>query len=435
MEEISLKEIIKTLLKGWKWIVFAAAMGIAVALTYVLLQPKTYASEAALKVSTININPLINSDGTGSSLIGDIASVAQVPIMDINSYAKQLVDDPVLANTVSALGLRGEEGAFIPTEHLKGKITVRMDEKANILYVSVRDKNAETAADMANALAEQLRVYLAETIRQNCEVTADNINRQLIIQKGNIDAVTEQLKVYTEGPNNAQEIESLIAGQIAQISRYKSELNDIERSLQADTLALDALRNIVDDAVFFEKSVSATVNIPSSGARTRYFKNAAGEDASLVDGNAPMEITVESESDIENIVLTVKKAELEARLVQNGAEYDALLTSLASMEDDLSHMTGVLAEEKHQYDILQREYQLAGEIYAQYQKIHRQIPVIISSDLAHKNLQILSHASAAAQPENQSAMFYAAIGGVLGLFLGIFAVLFRNYWTQIPAQT
>lgn len=429
MEEISLKEVIQGLLKNIKWILLITVFFTVLALMYGLLQLKVYSSEAALKVGTIDINPAIGSDSNGTSPLGDFAAVTRFPVIDINSYARQIVDEPVLAKTVAALGLQDADGQPVALVRLKSKITVRADEKAGILYITARDENAQAAADLANALAEQLKVYLSEIIRQQCDANAENIHQQMTTQQDRIVAVTEQLKAYNKGPNNTPALESLIESQITQIARYKSDLNDIERGMQADAMALNALREAIDDGTPSDTGVSARVSIPASGTRARYFNSISGESTAPAESSAPMEITIDSDSEIELLVMTVKKAELETRLVQQNAEYNALVTRLAVMEDELSSMTGVLTEEKQQYDILQREYRLAGEIYAQYQRVYRQIPVIASSDLAGKNLQILSHAGMPANPKNKSALFYAAVGGVLGLFAGVFVTLFKNYWT------
>lgn len=430
MEEISLKEIIVVLLKGKKWVLLTTVFFTAAALAYGLLQPKVFASETVLKVSAININPAISND---ASLIGDLSVIAPFPVLDINSYTQQIINNQVLESAIAVLNLRSENGALIQPESVKRRITVNADEKTNILRVTAKDKTPQAAADLANTLAEQLRVYLTETIKQSCVEVSENVSGQMEAQKEKIDAATERLKAYAEGPRNAQALESAVESLLLQITRYNADLNDIERSIQADSRALASLLNVETGGASAADGVSAgqlKINLPVSGARSRY--PAANNDGAAISVNdvAPMEITVESASDIENIMLAVKKAELETRLVQNQAEYDALLASLEVMEEDLSHVTGALAEERQTYDILQRDYLLAGEIYGKYQKIYQQLPVIASSDLARKNIQTLSHGNVADGPENMSALYYAAIGGALGLFMGMFAVLFRNYWMQ-----
>lgn len=433
MEEISLKEIIEILIKGRKWILLTVLVFVVVALAFWLLQPKVYVSEAVLRVSPIDINPTAGSDG--ESLIGDITVVAQFPVMDINSYAKQIVNDAVLEHTVSALDLKDKEGVSVSMERIKSKITIRADEKTGIIYVTVRDSSPQTAANLSNMLGEQMRIYLAETIRQSCAETMENISRQMEIQKDQIGAVTELLKIYGEGPKNVQLLEIEIENLITQISQYKADLNDMERNLQTDALALETMRSMVN-AVTGESPVASAsaslfkVNIPDSGTRTRNYSAKDAEASALFNNGTPIEVIVEGGSDIESLVLSVKKMELQTRLVQSKAEYESLLARLDVMEEDLSQMTGVFTEEKQKYDILQRDYKLAGEIYAKYQKIYQQVAVIASSELAWKNIQILSHASMAVRPENKGALFYAAIGGILGLFTGGFGVLFKNYWVR-----
>lgn len=428
MEEISLKEIMVVLLKGKKWLLLTTLAFIAASLAYGLIQPKIYASETVLKVSAININPIINND---ASLIGDITAIAQFPVMDINSYAQQIVNNQVLEGTILALDLRNKKGELIKAEALKSKITVTADEKTSILHVSAKDKTPQSASDIANTLTEQLKIYLTKIINDSCAETSENISRQMEAQKEKIDAATEQLKAYAESPNNARELESATENLIAQMTQYKSDLNDMERSLQADGLALTSLKNTGTTGDTSAGGVSSSqlkINLPVAGARSRYATN--GSEAVPTDGGAPMEIIVESESDVENIMLAVKKAELETRLVQNEAEYNALLASLSVMKDDLSQMTSTLAEEQQKYQIMQRDFLLAGEIYGKYQKIYQQIPVIAASDLARKNIQVLSYGIAASRPENPGVLLCAAVGGVLGLFVSMIAILFKNYWAQ-----
>jgi len=407
MEEISLKEYIEVLLNGKKLIAIITIITMALGLIVGFVQPKVYEARAVILTNPINSNETKEIDT--ATLNGVINSMSQYPQMDINTYKEQFLDSKVVVNTIQELNLVNKDGTYITANQLRGKVTVTNPEDTNLLTIEVKDNDPELAANIANTLCKYFSQYISELNNQQGKMSSEAIKNQMEIEAENLAAEAKKLEDYLVSSPSIDALKNQIQALITQISNYKTSLNDVETSIDTDTLALkNLLQN--NQSVLGLNLGDISINVPSGG------------------GSGSFEFNLNSANQLQNSLLTMEITNTETRLNSHLAQKQALTAKITQMEESLAQLQATVAQEESKYNAIQRDYNLANQTYTAYQDKYKQATITAASDLGRVSIQISSEALVPEEPSNLSKVMILAISAVLGFMIAVFVVFFKQYW-------
>lgn len=153
---MTLHRLLLILRRHWLVIVVGPVLGAALAFAYTSQQPATYVSTAEMFVSTTteddNGSDLVNSGLYASNLVSSYASVATSPA--------------VLDRVITTLDLDMTSG------ELARHVTSTVPLNTVIVRVEVRIDDPELAADIANAIAQQLPAVIETLAKPSADVPA-----------------------------------------------------------------------------------------------------------------------------------------------------------------------------------------------------------------------------------------------------------------------
>lgn len=183
-------------IRARKWIIIQAVVIVTlVACVTSLIQAPTYASEARV---------LISERDTGAALLGTTLSEFSQPERGLQTQVQLMQVRPLLEETVRKLDLG------ITPDQLASQVEISGVGQTNIVSISARSGDAQTAADIANTLAGEFvawsRDYKRESIRaaiSEVEVRLEQSRAEIlelggrIAEEGTSDDLTAELSIAT----------------------------------------------------------------------------------------------------------------------------------------------------------------------------------------------------------------------------------------------
>lgn len=158
---MSLLDYLRILRKRWITVVALVVLGIAVAAGVTALIPKTYEAQSTSLVT-------VSSDGTNATG-SSIYEGSQFTVQRVQSYTELATSPQVLAPVISTLRLN------MTAEDLRQKVSAQSPQDTALLEVQVSDGNAGTAADIANAVAGEMRTQI-EKLETPVGATQSRVN-------------------------------------------------------------------------------------------------------------------------------------------------------------------------------------------------------------------------------------------------------------------
>lgn len=408
MEEISLREYIEVMLKGKKLIALITIACIVLGLVVGFIQPKEYEATATILTNPINANTTTKTEST--SLNGLIDSMSQYPTMDISTYTEQFLSADVVTKTIQDLNLVNKDGSYISTGALRAKVKVSNPEKTNLLNITVKDKNAEMAAKIANKLSEYFSMFISDLNKAQGLKSSEAIATQMNVEKESLNKEAQKMRDYLTSSPSIEALQSEIDTLIVQLSQYKTSLNDIQSAIATDKTALAILLNGNQSTLGLDVG-AASVNIPTTG------------------GNGTFQFNIDSSNKLQGSLLTIEITNTETRLNSKLAQEVAVSDKIIKMEAKLAEIQSTLADEQYKYNLIKRDNDLAQQTYNAYQEKYKEALITAASDIGRVSIQISSPAITPENPSNASRVLILAIAAVLGLMVGIFVVFFKEYWS------
>lgn len=216
----------------WKWLIlllFVATVGTMVAVAY--FSKTQYEATVTLQVSAPPPQevPLYSQFGRGA--LRDEIEQTQASFKDF------LIEGSVPWQVLKAL-----PDIHISGEDLKERITVDIPDNSQLMYIRVYALDSETAALLANTLAEiGLQAY-GELLAQPTMVTRKFIEQELATARQELE-LAEQSLVQFQVDNKIGTLNSTIAGQQQLIQSLQTQ-SDLARA-EGDTAKAAALQKII----------------------------------------------------------------------------------------------------------------------------------------------------------------------------------------------
>ncbi len=155
-----------------KWVIIQAVVIVTlVAVVVSVIQAPSYESEARV---------LISEKDTGSALLGMSLSEFSQPERGLQTQVQLMQVRPLLENTVRKLGLG------ITPDQLAGRVNISGVGQTNIVSIKATSGDAQTAADIANTLAEEFVAWSRGYKRESIQSAISEVEMRLEESKAEI---------------------------------------------------------------------------------------------------------------------------------------------------------------------------------------------------------------------------------------------------------
>jgi tyrosine-protein kinase Etk/Wzc len=155
---------------------------------------------------------------------------------------------------------------------LKKRAEIHVNKKDGVISIEVTDKDAQRAAAMANAFAEELDILLQRLIRQEASTRLAFLEKERLQASQNLSQAENALRAFSE-KNNVLQINTQTRQVLEYIARLRAEVD--AKEVQAQVLRQQATPNNYD-VVRLETEVKALKN-KLKNVENRYDQNCVGD--------------------------------------------------------------------------------------------------------------------------------------------------------------
>ena len=315
----------------------------------------------------------------------------------------------------------GIDPQTMPVSAFAGKINIENLAGTDLLEVTVKDKDPQMAAAIANALAPVFIDFISETSKGRIDKTITFLESQVQKEQKKVDASVEKMKTFLmQSPSVTQlekELESnleILAGLRANVVEYDIQIKGLRAAIETGEKELAALpskielrKSLFDDPALFQASADQNNSGILSQSRL----------VLLTEEINPSYVTLNEQHGLNKNLL----AQTEKQLASAKSLVDMTVDRIARIQVEL-------AEKKTRYTQLENDLNISVENYDLFNKKYTETKIAQSIKAGEASIVLVSQAHEPAIPVGPRKMWNIALSVVLGLILGLFIVLFRSYW-------
>lgn len=434
---VELGDLGRILLRRRFLILATVALLTAVTLVYAMLTPALYSSTAQiiidpqdLQVVTNDVNPSRISPDGGITQVESQVSVAQSngvllrAIAATNLTRNQEFNGEGVLDRWLGMFFGSDDGdrTAQTLDALRRRLAVKRDDKVLVLNIIVTARDANTASDLANAIAKAYLADQADARSQAAAAASDAISARLEDQRKRVEQAANAVETYKAEHNMVMAAGNLVSDQ---------ELTDLNTQLTAAQTRTAQLRAQVDQL----RRQGGAPDATSEAMRSPVIASLRAQEATLVDQISqfgtelgprhPSMISAQQQlSDLRKLIsrelgrlVTAAETDYE-RALANQKELEAKMASLKGKSLDTDQASVRLRE-------LQRDLDAVRTVYANY--LQRAQETREQTNVNSTNARIISYAMPALKkswPPKGLLVFGAIFGG---LALGVGMALIAEY--------
>jgi polysaccharide biosynthesis transport protein len=415
--EISLRELLETLFRGKLIIIIITIVAILASGIYsFFFTPATYEANATLLANPFNFNTAL-ANNTDSQVIDYLT---KLPSMTIETYLHQVVSDDVLNIAIAKLDLRNPDGDYIAAGDLASSVKAANVAGTNLITITATNRDPEIAAKVANAMAASFIDFIAQSTKNQSQKAADLIAEQMVNEEKNLEQKSLALAEYQRNNRNIDVLKEEIKSLTQQIVQYRTDLNDAEKQMAADQAALQTLVVAIQNAPGLNIK-DFTLSVQLNGAE-EVDGNKKTSDPQLQLGLSTNQLSV--------ALLQVELNKLQSSLIESTSEKTALVAKIDEINVTLTDDQIALTDQEYKYNALRRDVDMAESAYDAYLTKYKEAMLTVATNIGESSIQIMSPAIVPERPLSARRLFRVGVAAVLGLILGIFVVLFIDYWKK-----
>ena len=382
IEEISLRELIEILLKRKKMIAVITATSILIAgiLSFIVIKP-TYEAKMILMASNAVDKSTNLVENSSIDMMLDV--ISQDPVMNIETYKQQVKTPAVLIKTIEDLSLEDEYNIGTLGE----KITLETIKDTQLITIKTIGPDSDKAATIVNKVGENFIETVSDNVKSRVTTTSKYVEAQAELEKKNYDDALIELKELLSKPRGSRELGLELESKLQQITKYKTELNDL--SIRRDAL---------------NASISVAEKSPSNGS-------------SITLNQSTGRILLDNSEK----TLKLELAEVEASIV-------SIENKIILIQKDIENLQVEYQDKSHKESIVNQKVSIAKNTYESFVKKYEELRVKESSQIGEASFTIISRAYPSTNPVAPRKALNIAIAIVLGLMAGIFTAFFIEYW-------
>jgi len=194
-DTLDLREVLNVI-RARKWVIIQAVVIVTlVAVVWSVIQAPTYESEARV---------LISEKGSGADLFGSLGlDISSQPERGLQTQVQLMQMRPLLENTIRELDLG------ITPEELAKRVTISAVGQTNVVSIKATDGNAQTAAGIANVLADQFVTWSRDYKRESIQAAIVEVETRL--DEAKTEVIELGKKIQDEGKSDDLAAELAIA--------------------------------------------------------------------------------------------------------------------------------------------------------------------------------------------------------------------------------
>lgn len=423
-KEISLRELIEVLLKGWRLIAIITAVCFLFSgiFSFFILDP-TYEAKTILMASDTAAR-LTNLQSNKEDIAGVLDLLATYPAMTLQTYTEQIKNPQLLQQVIDELKL---DKYAIDSGNLIEMIDLKTIPDTNLIAVGVTHKDPKLATDIANTLTNKYIAFITEISRQQASKTSQFLVGQMEIEKKKLDVATLEQKEFLSQPRGADELRQEFDSKLDMLTTFKTEL--VEKEVE--------LNKVKAGLTMAEHELKST-------PRVIVTKKSVGQDPLLnqiiaeTNGTSikdTAQITMESEEVNEGYIeLRTKVSGYRIDVSELSAEMNMIRTKIDTTQKELEGIQSELADKEHTQESIKRNVDLSQGTYDAFLNKYEESRITESTEVGDSTINIISHAVVPDKPIGPRKMLNLAIAGVLGLMVGVFVVFFKYYWKASGKQ-
>lgn len=422
--EISLRELIEVLLKGWRLIAIITAVCVLFSgiLSFFILEP-TYEAKTILMASDTTAR-LTNLQNNKEDIAGVLDLLATYPIMTLQTYKEQIKNPQLLQQVIDELKLEKYE---INSGNLIEMIDLTTIPDTNLIAVSVTHTDPKLAADIANTLTNKFTAFITNMSRQQASKTSQFLVGQMEIEKKKLDEATLEQKEFLSQPRGAEELRQEFDSKLDMLTTFKTELVEKEVELnkvKAGLTMAEQELNSTPRVIVTKKSVGTDPLLNQIVAETN--------GTSIKD---TAQITMNSEEVNEGYIeLRTKVSGYRIDVSELSAEMNMMRTKINTTQKELEGIQAELADKEHNQELIQRNVDLSQGTYDAFLNKYEETRITESTEVGDSTINIISQAVVPDRPTGPRKMLNLAIASVLGLMIGVFVAFFKEYWQSSGKQ-
>jgi uncharacterized protein involved in exopolysaccharide biosynthesis len=423
-DEISLREVIEVLLKGWRLIAIITTVCLLFSGVFsFFIQDPIYQAKTILMASFAT-DKLTSLQKNSEDLAGILDTISAYPTMTIQTYSEQIKSSKILQQVIDDMELGKYE---INRSKLREMVELETIKDTNLIAVKVTHKDPKLAADIANTLAKEFTYSITDMTRQQASKSSQFLKGQLEIEKKNLDEATLELKEFLSQPRGTNELRQEFDSKLLMLTTFKTQLVEKEVELSKIntglTVSQKELKN-TPQVIVTKKSVGQDplLNQIIAEANDTSIKDAA-------------QIIMENEEINEGYInLSAKVSEYKIAVSELLGEIDMIRIKIDTTQKELETIQLELADKEHNQALIQRKVDLSQGTYNTFLNKYEEIRIAESTEVGDSTINIISQAAIPEEPTGPRRILNLAIAGVLGIMIGVFSAFFKQYWQTSGKQ-
>jgi succinoglycan biosynthesis transport protein ExoP len=435
-----------------RWLVIAAVTASVFGLSALIAirQKPIYEAEGKLLFSKTD---RVSSLTSPSAQVGELSSVTQLS-SPLDTEAEVIRSNPIVEKTITSLNLVGKQGTPLEIDEFLKKIKIKSVRGTDILAISYSSSNPKEAAAVVNLL---MRYYLENNIRINqtqATVAQKFLSKQLpevearvVKSEAALRRFKEENRVIALDQEAAKGVDRL-ADLSDQITQAQANLTDAETRSQLleHQLRLNSQQAVDMGNLTQSKAVQEVlteyqqVQNQLAVEQTRYtdkhpaIANLLAKETALkkqletrIFENAGREKSVPAQ----NLGMGELKQTLLAQMVQSDVERSALANRVTVLQNAYAlsqRRLSVLPQLQEKQQQLERQLQVARSTYEELLKRSQEVEVVVNQNVG--NARVVSAALLPKKAVSPKIALYLAIGGFVGILLGVGVALMLEAMDQ-----
>lgn len=417
-DEISLREIIEVILKGWKFIVslVLTAVIISAIISFTVISP-TYQASATLMASAA---VKVEAPHIGEGVDGLLDSLSALPLPTLDTYKEQVKNPTVLQSVLDELGPKAEG---LTRRQLANKISVEIVNNTNLLRINVKNGDPGFATDVANSVAINFTKYISDLAREQATTSYEYIVAQLEVEKDILDNVMKAYKGFLAQPRSVQELQAEISSRLKLVTSYKVQY--IQKGIEEDAKS-SALEMLQQELAATEKILTTRKSLSEDA----FLNNAVSETM----GISPV---VTGLICMDNEEINPYYLELQSTVSVLKAELATLATERKGISSQIEQNAAILkelqiehAEKQNEENRFKKDIDLAQHTYDAFYEKYEEVRIAQSGKVGESNITFVTPAIEPTTPISPNKRLNIAIAAMLGLMLSIFIVFLKDYWEK-----
>jgi succinoglycan biosynthesis transport protein ExoP len=416
-EEVSLYDLFEVLSRRKKlmWGIFLLvfALGILYA-GYMRYSSKDYEAVATIMVNPVSLTGIVQSEDAYENLLNATISYPQFTNETYMTIATSIV---IIEKLIGNL----DPSENYTVQSLSKKLKAEYSEKTNLMKLTVKDKNPERAAEIANNWVIVFKEALNESIQDQFNKIIELVTIRVDADRKDLDWVSQEIELIKEKNMDRIVIQKEMDKLTEQYLDYQKTLVDLDFIVKVQEVEIQKTKESLEKESQFIEIKKSILNEPIIMG---YLLSTEGP-------IEPMSFSIISQELNQNYIeLSRKLADLEICLAGDLKRKETLQES-GIIEDlhkkILGKQTQLLKLEK-ELGTLEKQYEVYFNNYQTSFRKLDEIKTLTSAWTEDTNVTLLSKAIPPSEPtRGTSAKLILAVAAVVGLFLAIFMAFFVEF--------